>query len=124
MKFENVYRNQYKPDGGRLQEFFDIDSDNPTDMQRALEKTISTFQDKHTSPTAPAMNNMKCNYAVSGWDEVRITKYIQNKAEQGTKKTAEELFAKIKMFSNQEAQLPAIYEDEWGNIWTKEGEIK
>jgi len=115
-RYDQVLNSLGSPDGGRLKDFFDIEAD-PNDVDRILAKTISHFQDQQEEK--PVLSNSVSNYKVSGWDEIRIIKYIQNKLPEGTKKSSLELFSKIKMFS-QGIQLPAIWEDEWGNIWTKE----
>jgi uncharacterized protein with von Willebrand factor type A (vWA) domain len=103
----------------RLADFFDIQTDDRKEIARELDKTVNFYQDKQIKPLPVSPYKWDGEYEVSGYDEFRSKNNVQSKIELGTKKPAKELLGSFKLMDN--IQLPAIYEDPFGNIWTKIG---
>lgn len=115
--YDQLVREQTQTGEGRLAEFFDIDTDDPKEIERELGKAISHYEGRANKPFPVSPTKFDAEYQVSGYDEFRGKNYQQLKLEIGIKKSAKDLFVKFKMMEH--IQLPAIYEDEYGNIWTK-----
>ena len=117
-RYEDLLRKE-KIGDNKLADLFDIQTEDKTTMDRELDKTISFYQDKNIKPMPVSPTKWEGEYIVSGYDEFRSKTYPQNKIEIGVKKPSKELLGDFKIMDS--VQLPGIYEDPYGNIWTKLG---